>query len=29
MAVNADDLAIDPLAVLRGEETDHTSNVDR
>lgn len=28
-AINTDDLAIDPLAVLRGEEADDTGNVDR
>lgn len=26
--VNAENLAVDPLAILRGEEADNTSNVD-
>jgi hypothetical protein len=29
VAVDADDLSVDPLTVLRGKEADDTSNVDR
>jgi hypothetical protein len=29
MAIDTDHLAINPFAILRGKEADHTSNVDR
>jgi len=29
MAIDADNLAIDPFTILRSKEADHTSNVDR